>query len=121
MKNYGKFTIGLISVWFLLALFASAAHLFENNANRIGIAVAIAAVAPLLLFSLWFAASENFRKFALSLNPRILTSAQVWRIIGVHLRAAGGSRRTSGNFCAARWVRRHVHRCHGLTRSVAAC
>jgi hypothetical protein len=50
MKNYGKFTIGLISVWFLLALFASAAHLFENNANRIGIAVAIAAVAPLLLF-----------------------------------------------------------------------
>lgn len=82
MKNYGKLTVGFIVVWFLLALLASAAHLFENNANRIGIAVAVAAVAPLIVFSLWFAASENFRKFALSLNPRILTSAQVWRIIG---------------------------------------
>lgn len=82
MKNYGKLTVGLIVVWFLLALFASAAHLFENNANRIGIGVAIAAVAPLIVFSLWFAASENFRKFTLSLNPRILTAAQVWRIIG---------------------------------------
>src|SRR5260370_19761524 len=82
MKNYGRLTVGLIVVWFLLALFASAANLFENNANRIGIAVAIAAVAPLIVFSLWFAASENFRKFALSLNPRILTSAQVWRMIG---------------------------------------
>ncbi|MFZ0520580.1 MAG: hypothetical protein WAN14_25180 [Candidatus Acidiferrales bacterium] len=82
MKNYGKLTIGLIVVWFLFALFASAAHLFENNGNRIGIAVAIAATVPLIVFSLWFAASESFRKFALSLNPRILTGAQAGRIIG---------------------------------------
>lgn len=82
MKNYGKLTTGLIVVWFLFALFASAAHLFENNANRIGVAVAIAAAAPLIVFSLWFAASESFRKFTMSLNPRVLTSVQVWRIIG---------------------------------------
>ncbi|MGA8409909.1 MAG: hypothetical protein WB680_22245 [Candidatus Acidiferrales bacterium] len=82
MKNYGKLTIGLIVVWFLFALFAGAAHLFENNANRIGVAVAIAAAVPLIVFSLWFAASESFRKFTMSLNPRILTSVQVWRIIG---------------------------------------
>jgi hypothetical protein len=35
-----------------------------------------------VVFSLWFAASQNFRRFALSLNPKILTSAQSWRIIG---------------------------------------
>jgi hypothetical protein len=82
MKNYGKFTIALIVVWFLFALSASAAGLFTNNSNRIGLAVAIAAVAPFVVFSLGFASSEGFRKFVLSLNPRILTSAQVWRIIG---------------------------------------
>jgi hypothetical protein len=82
MKNYGKFTIALIVVWFLFALSASAAGLFTNNSNRIGLAVAITAAAPIVVFSLWFASSERFRKFVLSLNPRILTSAQVWRIIG---------------------------------------
>ena len=34
------------------------------------------------MFSIWFAASERFRKFAFSLNPRVLTSVQVWRIVG---------------------------------------
>jgi hypothetical protein len=82
MKNYGKLTAGIIVVWFLFALSASALHLFRNDANRIGIAVAIAAVTPIVIFSLSFAASESFRQFALSLNPRFLTSAQAWRIIG---------------------------------------
>jgi hypothetical protein len=82
MKNYGKLTTGIIVVWFLFALSAAALHLFRNDANRIGIAVAIAAVVPIVIFSLWYAASESFRQYALSLNPRTLTSVQVWRIIG---------------------------------------
>jgi len=82
MKNYGKFTDWLIAGWLLLALSASALHLFENNSNRIGLAVAIAALTPIVVFSLWFGASESFRRFALSLNPRILTSAQAWRMVG---------------------------------------
>jgi hypothetical protein len=82
MKNYGKLTTGIILVWFLFALSASALHLFRNDANRIGIAVGIAAAVPIVIFWLWYAASESFRQFALSLNPRILTSVQVWRIIG---------------------------------------
>jgi hypothetical protein len=82
MKNYGKFVTGLIILWFLLALSASALHLFQNASNRVGIAVAIAAATPLVIFSLCFAASENFRQFTLSLDPRILTSAQAWRFIG---------------------------------------
>jgi hypothetical protein len=82
MKNYAKFTIGLVIVWFVFALSASALHLFQNNANRIGLAVAIAAVTPIVVFSLWFAASDSFRRFALSLNPKLLTSAQSWRIVG---------------------------------------
>ena len=37
---------------------------------------------PIVVFALWFAASEKFRQFALSLNPQILTLAQTWRIVG---------------------------------------
>ena len=42
----------------------------------------IAASAPLVLFSLWFAVSKKFRQFTLSLNPTILTSVQASRLIG---------------------------------------
>jgi hypothetical protein len=55
---------------------------FKNNANRVGGAIAIAALTPIALFSLWFAASQTFRQFTLSLNSAILTSAQAWRMIG---------------------------------------
>jgi len=57
-------------------------HLFENVSNGFGLGIALAALAPVIVFSLWFAGSEGFRNFALSLNPRILTSVQVWRIVG---------------------------------------
>jgi len=82
MKNYARFTLGLVIAWFVLALTASSLHLFQNNDNRIGLAVAFAAGTPIVVFSLWFAASQNFRRFALSLNPQTLTSAQSWRVIG---------------------------------------
>jgi hypothetical protein len=82
MKNYGKFTLGLIFAWFLFALIGSALNLFKNDSARIGVAVALAAVMPILVFSLWFGGSKKFRQFALSLNPRLLTLAQSWRIIG---------------------------------------
>jgi hypothetical protein len=83
MTRYGKLTVGLITAWFLFALFASAFHLFKNEQERIGIAVALAALIPILLFSIWFAGSNTFRQFALSLNPRALTLAQTWRIGGI--------------------------------------
>jgi hypothetical protein len=82
MTKYGKITAVLLAVWFVAAFSASAAHLFENGSAQFGFGVAIAALAPMIVFSVWFAASEGFRDFALSLNPRILTSVQVWRIVG---------------------------------------
>ncbi len=82
MSNYGKTVSGVVVVWFVGVLSGSALHLFENGAGRFGAGVALAALTPLVVFSVWFAASEEFRKFALSLNPRVLTSVQVWRIVG---------------------------------------
>src|SRR5271155_1266829 len=60
MKAYGKFTTGLIVAWFLFALGAGALGLFENAANRVGAAVGIAALVPIVVFAVWFAASESF-------------------------------------------------------------
>jgi hypothetical protein len=82
MKNYGKLAATLLFGWFIVVLSVSALHLFRNDANRIGIAVAIASLTPIVSFSLWFAASRKFRQFALSLNPRVLTTVQSWRIVG---------------------------------------
>ena len=47
MKNYRKLTTGIIAAWFLFALSASALQWFRNDANRIGITVAFAAVTRL--------------------------------------------------------------------------
>lgn len=80
--NYGRLITGLIAAWFIFVLSLSALHGFKNDANRIGLAVAAAALIPLVVFSLWFAASEKFRQFCLSLNPQILTLAQTGRILG---------------------------------------
>ncbi len=82
MKDYKKLTTGLIVAWFIIALSASALQLFRNDSERVGVAVGIAALSPIIVFSIWFAASEKFRQFTLSLNPRILTFAQSWRIMG---------------------------------------
>jgi hypothetical protein len=82
MSKHGKITAGLLTVWFVAAFWASAQHLFVNPTARFGAGIAVAALAPMIVFSLWFAASQGFRNFALSLNPRALTAVQAWRIIG---------------------------------------
>jgi hypothetical protein len=82
MKTYAKLTLTLIAGWFAFALVASALHVFQNNSNRIGIAVGVAATVPILVFGLWYAASGNFRRFILALNPQLLTVAQSWRLVG---------------------------------------
>jgi hypothetical protein len=82
MSKYGKIAVGLLVIWFVAVLSASAMHLFQNVLNGFGLGIAVAALAPLIAFSLWFAASEGFRDFASSLNPRVLTSVQFGRIVG---------------------------------------
>jgi hypothetical protein len=82
MDKYRKISVGILVVWFATVLIASALHGFENGLGRFGLGVALAAMIPLVIFSLWIAASNGFRKFLLSLNPRILTSLQTWRIMG---------------------------------------
>jgi hypothetical protein len=81
MKAYRKLTLALIAGWFLFAVGGSALHWFANS-NGFGLGVAVAAGTPILLFVIWFGLSAGFRQFAMSLNPRVLTSLQSWRIVG---------------------------------------
>lgn len=83
MNAYGKLTAALLAAWFTLVLSGSALHLFENQSGRFGLGVGVAALAPIVVFSLWFATSKTFRQFALSLNPRALTYLQSGRFMGI--------------------------------------
>lgn len=83
MSRYAKLTLTILVAWFAFALTASAMHVFLNQSQRVGAAVAIAAVTPIILFALWFGLSRSFREFALSLNPRVITFTQIWRLLGI--------------------------------------
>jgi hypothetical protein len=83
MKNYGKLLVGLVTVWFVFALSAAVRGVFQNPSNRIGAAVGLAAAVPILLFGLWYTASESFRRYVLSLDPEMLNMAQGTRMAGL--------------------------------------
>lgn len=81
--SYGRLTGSIIAAWFVLALSASALHVFETKPNAPPIPVGVSALTPIIVFLIWFAASPGFRRFALSLNPVNLTFVQSWRIAGL--------------------------------------
>ena len=84
MKNrkYGKLAAGILGVWFVFSLSASALHLFKTDPSQPPIPIGLAALIPVAAFLFCFANSEAFRSFALALNPRTLTLVQSWRVAG---------------------------------------
>jgi hypothetical protein len=81
-SKYGKLATKLIAVWFIFSLAASALHVFRTDPSRPPLPLGLAVLTPIVLFLFWFARSEQFREFALALDPRILTVVQAWRIVG---------------------------------------
>jgi hypothetical protein len=81
-EGHVKLTKLLIGLWFLFSLVASAMHLFLNNPDRPPLALGLAALMPIVCFAIWAASSANFRRFILSLNPRLLTIFHTWRVAG---------------------------------------
>jgi hypothetical protein len=80
--KYAKLTTGLIFVWFLFSLAASALHLFRTSPGQPPLPVGLAVLIPIGIFVVWSATSQPFRQFLLSLDPRTLTIVQSWRIVG---------------------------------------
>jgi len=82
MTRYAKLTAGLIGAWFALSLTASALHLYRTGPNDPPLPLGLAALTPIVVFLVWFAASPGLRQFTMSLNPRTLTLVQSWRVAG---------------------------------------
>jgi hypothetical protein len=80
--KYAKLTAGLIFVWFLFSLTASALHLFKTEPEQPPLPVGLAVLIPIVIVGVWSAVSRSFRQFLLELNPRTLTVVQAWRIAG---------------------------------------
>lgn len=80
--KYAKLTTGLIFVWFLFSLTASALHLFRTSPGQPPLPVGLAVLIPLVIFVVWSITSQSFRQFLLSLDARTLTLVQAWRIAG---------------------------------------
>jgi hypothetical protein len=81
--KYAKLTTVLIAVWFLFSLTASALHLFNTSPDQPPLPLGLAVLIPIGIFVIWSAASQPFRQFLLSLNPRTLVIVQAWRIAGL--------------------------------------
>lgn len=80
--QYGRFTLGLIAAWFAFALTASARHLYVTERTHPPLPILLAVVVPIAAFLVWFGISPEFRRFVLSLDPRVLTLVHAWRLGG---------------------------------------
>jgi hypothetical protein len=81
-QSVRNFTAVALVVWFLLALSGSLVGAFDSQ-SRPPLALGLAAVAPIAAFVTAYATSARFRQFVASLDLRVLTAVQTWRVGGV--------------------------------------
>jgi hypothetical protein len=72
----------IVAVWFLLALGGSLAGVFAPQ-DRPPLMLATAAAAPVVVFAFWYAISPAFRHLLRSVDLRLITLAQTWRVGGI--------------------------------------
>jgi hypothetical protein len=75
-------TVSVLGVWFLLALVGSVLGVFDSE-RRPPVPLGLAAVIPVAVFAFCYLTSVRFREFVLSLDLRMLTVAQTWRVGGI--------------------------------------
>lgn len=75
-------TLAVVVLWFSLALGGSLYGVFDSE-PRPPIPLGLAAAVPVAVFVVCYLASSTFREFVSSLDLRILTIAQTWRVAGI--------------------------------------
>jgi hypothetical protein len=75
-------TVAVLAVWFLLALGGSLLGVFDSE-PRPPLPLGLAAVGPVAVFLSYYFMSARFREFVSSLDLRLLTVAQTWRVGGI--------------------------------------
>ncbi len=81
--KYIRLTLGLIAVWFVFSLTASALHLYVAKPSQPPLPILLAVLVPIAAFLVWMRSSPDFRQFVFSLNPRVLTLVHAWRLGGI--------------------------------------
>ena len=75
-------TVAVFIIWFVLALVGSLFGVF-NSETEPPILLGLAVVLPVATFALAYQALPGFRQVVSSLDLRVLTWAQTWRVVGV--------------------------------------
>jgi hypothetical protein len=75
-------TAAVLAAWFFLALGGSLLGVFDSE-PRPPLPLGLAAVVPVAVFGFSYLTSGRFRQFVSSLDLRILTVAQTWRVGGI--------------------------------------
>jgi hypothetical protein len=75
-------TAAVLVSWFLLALGGSLLGLFDSQ-PRPPIPLGLAVAVPVAAFGVGYLASASFRRFVSSLDLRVLTAAQTFRVVGI--------------------------------------
>jgi hypothetical protein len=81
-SQYKKLTLGLITLWFAFSFTAAALHLYVTTPPRPPLPILLAVLAPIAVFLIWMTSSAAFRRFVLSLDPRLVTMLHAWRLGG---------------------------------------
>lgn len=85
LQSYKRRVLAVIALWFLLATTASAIHIFQAGSTLAWnppLPLGLAVLGPLIVFTVWYRSSAAFRNYVHSLDARLLTIAQSWRIGG---------------------------------------
>lgn len=81
-KRHISTVVVLLALWLAVAVAAGAAGVFEAGPTRPPLPLLAAVVGPPLLVAVAYRASSAFRAYALSIDLRLLTSMQAWRVLG---------------------------------------
>jgi hypothetical protein len=73
--------VAILAAWFLLAVAASLLGIFNSEPHP-PIMLGLAVVMPVMMYGFCYFAFVGFRQFVASLDLRILTVAQTWRVLG---------------------------------------
>jgi hypothetical protein len=85
MTNTGTNTLPIwfvVTAWAALSLILNAVDVFESPPDKPPVALLISIIGPPILFLIAYVFSAKVRTLSLSLDLRLLTAVQAWRVIG---------------------------------------
>jgi hypothetical protein len=82
VRRHGVYLALVLGVWFLAMLAGGFAGWFQAGPGEPPLGVPLALVVPLGVFALAYRSSRRLRALALSVDLRLITALQSWRVIG---------------------------------------